>query len=100
MTDNPTNGQGRDPLELFIKLLGMTTSDNDNQALLATRKVNEYLKNKLNSDWESFVRGKIKVEADPFLGAPMPTFRTPPMTTGAGMGYSSAPPPPPKVFDN
>jgi len=85
------NGKDRDPLELFIKLLAMTTAENDNQCLLAARKANQYLKNTLNSDWESFVRGKIKVEADPFLGSPTPTFKTPVHMGGSGSPMHSTP---------
>jgi hypothetical protein len=92
------NGKApHDPLDIFIKMLGMTTSDNDGQALVAIRKANQYLSEKLRSDWEAFVRGKIKVEADPFAAAPVVAPKGTTMNMGA-TPTASAPrytPPPP-----
>jgi hypothetical protein len=59
--------------ELLIKLLKMTTSDNDGESLTALRKANEFLKT-AGWDWEKLVRGRITVIADPL---PEP-HRTPP----------------------
>jgi len=46
--------------ELLIKLLKMSTSPNDGEALIAVRKANELLKS-AGWDWEKLVNGKIKV---------------------------------------
>jgi hypothetical protein len=60
---------------------------------------NSHLKTKIGSDWNELIRGKVKVEADPFAAAPMPTFATKPMTGGSA-SQPTSPPPPPKVFDD
>lgn len=62
--------------ELLIKMMGMTQSDNDNQALVAIRKANEVLK-AAGWDWERVLRGKIKVVENPFAGKnPFESLRT------------------------
>lgn len=63
MTDNLN-------LDLLIKIMSMTTSDNDGQALVAMRKANEQLK-KWGWTWESILRGKISVAANPFVNVAM-----------------------------
>lgn len=42
---------------LFIKLMMLTTSDNDNEALLALRKANAALARQ-NMNWEEFLNGQ------------------------------------------
>jgi hypothetical protein len=55
--------------ELLIKLMNMTSSSNDGEALSAVRKANELLlANKWS--WEKLVHSKIKVIADPFVNTP------------------------------
>jgi hypothetical protein len=80
-------------IELLIRLAKMTGSSNDNEALVACRKLNEQLK-KFGGDWESLLRGKMKITIieDPFAKA-----STPPPKNGS---YSRPqpphrPPPPP-----
>lgn len=77
-------------LELLIKLLKMTTSSVDGEALTAMRKANEQLL-KVGGDWENLLRGKVKVIADPFgtVAKPQPS---PKDRWGAPSG--SAPPRP------
>lgn len=65
----------KDPpnLGLLIKLLKMTTSTSDAEALSAMRKANEQLA-KFGGDWERLLLGKVKIIADPFssIQAPPP----------------------------
>jgi hypothetical protein len=49
----------------LIKVLGMTTSDNDNIALVAARRANDILE-KLDTDWSKLIKGKVTIIADPF----------------------------------
>lgn len=71
-------------IDRLIKMMGMTTSDNDGQALVALRAANALLK-KLNTDWDAVLRGKISIIADPFGDIPV---------------VQQAPkPPPPKAAD-
>jgi len=58
--------------ELLIKLLRMTTSDNDNEALMGIRKANALL-TAAGWDWQKLIEGKIRIIEDPFknLGTPM-----------------------------
>lgn len=65
-TNDPPN------LGLLIKLMKLTTSTNDAEALAALRKANEQLA-KFGGDWERTLRGKITVIGDPFEGASAPT---------------------------
>ena len=58
------------PLELLIKLMKMTDAE-DNIALIAIRKANGHL-SKLGADWESLLRGKVRVIADPFANINIP----------------------------
>jgi len=83
--------------ELLIKLLRMTTSDNDGEALTALRKANAFL-NAAGWDWERLIHGKIRIIEDPFknLGTP-PSGRS---TNGVGNtparpAAPAAPQPPP-----
>jgi hypothetical protein len=66
-------------LELLIKMLGMTGSDNDNTVLVAVRKANDQVR-KLAGSWEQLLRGHFTIAADPFenLGAPPTTFKQAP----------------------
>jgi len=70
--------------ELLIKLLRMTASPNDGEALVALRKANTLLAT-AGWDWDKLINGKITVVADPFNNLADP-FATRP---------ASAPPPPP-----
>jgi len=57
--------------ELLLKLLKMTTSDNDPEALSALRKANTLLKS-AGWDWDMLIHSKIRIIEDPFknLGTP------------------------------
>ena len=59
---------------LLIKLMGMTTSSNDAEALVALRKANELLKS-AGWDWQKLIEGKIKVIEDPFSKIATPQNR-------------------------
>lgn len=72
--------------ELVIKLLKMTTSSNDAEALVAVRKANDAVK-RAGWDWERLLRGKVTVIADPFSG---PTAAAPSDIYSRG----NRPPPP------
>jgi len=75
-------------LPMLIKLLKMTTSSNDAEALLAIRKANEQLK-KFGGDWETLLRGKVTIIGDPFEGVKAPRF------DDAQVRRTQAPPPSP-----
>lgn len=66
-------------IETLIKMLGMTTSDNDHQALVAIRAANRALL-RAGTDWSSLLRGKLTILGDPFVGmsAPEPQRAAPP----------------------
>jgi hypothetical protein len=72
--------------ELLIKLLKMSTSPNDGEALISIRKANDLLKT-AGWDWEKLIHGKIKVIEDPFKSVDVPLSRT----------AHSAPPPAPRA---
>lgn len=61
-------------LDTLIKVLLMTTSDNNSEALAAVRRANVMLRN-ASTDWEKLLRGKVTVVADPFadIAAPQST---------------------------
>jgi hypothetical protein len=58
--------------ELLIKLLRMTESDNDGEALAALRKANAFMRS-AGWDWEKLVNSKIRIIEDPFKNLGMPT---------------------------
>lgn len=61
-------------LDLLIKIMGMTTSDNDPTALVALRKAQALLKAE-GWDWERLLRSKIKVVENPFSKVTAPKAR-------------------------
>jgi len=77
--------------ELLIKLLKMSTSPQDGEALTAIRKANDLLRS-AGWDWEKPVQGKIKVIGDPFknIQEPVKPANAPPPP----MAYPKPPPPP------
>lgn len=56
---------------LLVKLLKMTTSSNDGEALVAVRKANQLLA-EAGWDWDRVMAGKITVVGDPFAGLARP----------------------------
>jgi hypothetical protein len=66
MTDSPAPS-----LTLLIKLLKMTTSSHEAEALVAVRKANAEL-TKFGGDWEALLRGKVTVIGDPFADLQKP----------------------------
>lgn len=83
-------------LTLLIKLLKMTASNHDNEALVAMRKATAELQ-KFGGDWETLLRGKVTVIGDPFenLRKPEPGTTTPPR---AQAPPPPAPPPRPRAY--
>lgn len=90
--------------ELLIKLMGMTGSSNDGEALVALRKATDLL-NSAGWDWRRLIEGKIKVIEDPFksVSKPKNPARGEDVTVrnGGSFGFSirrttapQAPPPP------
>ena len=79
-------------LGLLIKLMGMTTSRNDGEALAAVRKANEQLV-KFGGSWEELLLGKVTVIGDPFAGLEQREPRR--TTTPPPPPRRPAPPPPP-----
>ena len=76
-------------LGMLIKLMKLTASSNDAEALLAVRKANEQLI-KFGGDWEALLSGKVTVIGDPFVSLRDP----PPEEVSRGRGAPSAPTPP------
>jgi len=74
--------------DLLTKLLKMTTSSNDGEALIAIRKANDLLAS-AGWDWDKLMAGKIKVIADPFASVAQPVQRD-------AVRPRPAPPPPPQ----
>jgi len=57
-------------IQMLIKLLAMTTSPNDGEALNAVRMANAALA-RHNANWDEVLRGKVPmVDVDPFAKAP------------------------------
>ena len=95
---NGNGSTGSNDLDMLIKLMGMTGSSNDNEALAAMRLAAKWLTNR-GHNWDDLLRGKVTVEADPFaIAAPAATR---PTNTTTSSGYTQpppryrAPPPPP-----
>lgn len=88
-------------LELLIKILSVSTSDKDGEALSAIRAANAHIK-KMGWDWEKLLRGKVTVAADPFLNTPhvdTKSFRPPPPPPPRPDAYifrATTPPPRPQ----
>lgn len=77
--------------DMLLKLLKMTTSDNDGEALVAIRKANGLLKT-AGWDWDKLIAGKIKVVADPFAGVNAQfknVNKTPPPAAAAPPNYAA-----------
>jgi hypothetical protein len=71
-------------VELLIKLMGMTTSTIDGEALAAIRAANRLLITQAGGSWDTLLRGKL-APIDPFASLAEPPKATP----------RSPPPPPP-----
>lgn len=56
----------------LLKLLRLTTSHTDGEALAAIRKANEWLLSK-GLDWDKLLSGTVTIMADPFTEVPAPT---------------------------
>jgi hypothetical protein len=84
-------------LSLLIKLLKMTTSSSDSEALVAMRKANEAL-GRVGGDWETLLRGKVTIIADPWAASPPRPSAAPPASPWKPSPMRAAPsaPPPPK----
>lgn len=84
---------------LLVKLLKMTTSDNDGEALSAMRKANALLTT-AGWDWDKLMSGKITVVEDPFgsIGVPKSSRPVDPQpewaNPNAGTRFPNPPPPP------
>jgi hypothetical protein len=79
--------------DLLLKMLNMTTHENDNQALVAIRKANALLES-AGWTWDKLLSGKITVVADPFSNLQRPEDR-PRYAGGSSGGSNYTPPPPP-----
>jgi hypothetical protein len=90
MATNGTTGSA--DLDMLIKLMGMTGSSNDNEALAALRLATKWLANR-GHNWDDLLRGKVTVESDPFaLQPPKPAAAA---WTQPTPQYRAPPPPPP-----
>lgn len=89
-------------VKLLIKLLGLTGSSVDNEALVALRKANALVV-KICGSWEELLKGHFTIAADPFqsLSDPCdrsqqvpPAFKSPPPPRQAYQTAPKAPPAP------
>lgn len=91
---DPTDADGTlQKQDLLLKMLNMTTSDNDNMALVAIRKANNLLKTE-GWTWQKLLEGKITIVEDPFKD-PSP-FGAKVATPTHPFTFTPSPPPPPK----
>lgn len=83
---------------LLIKLMKMTTSTNDGEALTALRKANELLSS-AGWDWERLIQQKIVIVGDPFatLATPTAHYEGNGSTPQPSTGRAPSPPPRPKT---
>lgn len=77
--------------ELLLKLLKMTTSDNDGEALTAIRKANALLSASA-WDWDQLIHSKIRIIEDPFKNLGVPATAG---TNGSGQSHRPYTPPRP-----
>src|SRR5580765_1397679 len=89
MTDVPKQ-------ELLLKLLKMTTNDNDPEALAALRKANTLLKS-AGWDWDMLIHAKIRIIEDPFKNLGVPAAARPTMSAAASPSPTGSVPPRPPV---
>jgi len=86
-------------LGLLIKLLKLTTSSSDAEALSAMRKANEQLA-KFGGCWERLLTSHVTVIGDPFVGIATPPPRAPisepPRPPRTAPPRTAPPPPPPR----
>lgn len=61
-------------LSLLIKLLNLTASPTDGEALSAMRKANSKIAS-MGLSWDDLLLGKVTIIADPFASIPTPTSR-------------------------
>lgn len=66
---------GNQNLDLLIKLLNLTSSNLDSEALAAMRKANEQL-GKFNTTWEKLLKSRVTIVADPFGPTSQPQFQS------------------------
>jgi len=80
---------------LLLKLLKMTASDNDGEALSAMRKANALL-TAAGWDWDRLMSGKIVVIEDPFASIGVPESAQATMNSTPWASVSPNKPPPPR----
>ena len=81
-------------LDRLVKLMGMTTSSQDGEALNAIRLANKMVAGA--GGWESVLRGKVRVIADPFANMNIPPRQPPaPQPSYAAPSYAQRPSPSP-----
>jgi hypothetical protein len=80
-------------LTILIKLLKMTTSTHDHEALSAIRLANTQLL-KLGTDWEDLLYAKVTLVADPFTGIPDVSNSAPRSGAAPSQPYNHRSPPP------
>lgn len=78
------------PLDLLIKILRMTESENDHLALTAVRRANSHLA-KLGASWDDLLRGRVRIIADPFASINISQAAVNP---NRNQPFSPPPPPP------
>ncbi len=79
--------------ELLLKLLKMTASNNDAEALVAIRKANALLASAA-WDWDKLLSGKITVVGDPFGNLQRPEAKAPVAPSAYAQPPRHAPPRP------
>lgn len=93
---NPPPAGDRPPsLALLIKLLGMTQSENDAEALVALRKATAEMRKFPGGTWADLLSGKVTVIGDPFANLATPRSGSPSPRPSPRPSPSPPPPPPP-----
>lgn len=81
-------------LTRLIKLMGLTGSDSDHEALMAVRAANREI-HKIGKSWAEILSGRVKVIGDPFVGLSKPETQSrvstpkPPPTPTTNSTWSS-----------
>ncbi len=101
MTGNGHDKGDPPNLDKIIKLMGMTGSDHDAEAISALRMATRIMK-EWGWTWDAVLHGKVKIMPNPFANIPSPFSGQSSQSSGGAtyMRPTPTPPAPPKQFDN
>lgn len=84
-------------LDKLIKMLKLTATSNDNEALVAIRMANTLL-GRFGGDWEALLKGKVTIIEDPFNSMPAPRAQERQRPRPNPPSRPQAPPPPQAAY--